>query len=81
MIECVLGSIIQELINWEGTDKPLGFAGIVTAVAAWTIWGSDLFPAEKDPVGGAIIRSFNFILQLILSRSINVGGLRIETLA
>ncbi|KAI9875911.1 MAG: hypothetical protein M1830_007782 [Pleopsidium flavum] len=30
----------------------LGFAGIVTAVAAWTIWGSDMFPAEKDPIGG-----------------------------
>jgi hypothetical protein len=23
----------------------------VTAVAAWSIWGSDLFPAEPDPTG------------------------------
>ncbi|MCJ1366326.1 hypothetical protein MMC16_005454 [Acarospora aff. strigata] len=30
----------------------LAFTGIVTAVAAWSIWGSDIFPAEKDPTGG-----------------------------
>ena len=29
-----------------------GFAGIVTAVAAWSIWGGDLFPADKEPTGG-----------------------------
>ncbi|KAF7718049.1 Stress-responsive nuclear envelope protein [Penicillium ucsense] len=29
----------------------LGFAGMVTAVAAWSIWGSDVFPAEADPTG------------------------------
>ncbi|KAJ5201834.1 uncharacterized protein N7498_006497 [Penicillium cinerascens] len=29
----------------------LGFAGMVTAVAAWSIWGSDVFPAESDPTG------------------------------
>ncbi|CAL8576882.1 hypothetical protein XPA_002747 [Xanthoria parietina] len=28
-----------------------GFAGIVTAVAAWSIWGGDMFPADKDPTG------------------------------
>lgn len=31
--------------------KTKGFAGIVTAVAAWSIWGGDMFPAE-DPKGG-----------------------------
>ncbi|KAB8203224.1 hypothetical protein BDV34DRAFT_227644 [Aspergillus parasiticus] len=30
----------------------LGFAGMVTAAAAWVIWGSDIFPAESDPTGG-----------------------------
>ena len=31
----------------------LAFAAIVTAVAAWSIWGpSDIFPAEPDPTGG-----------------------------
>jgi len=29
----------------------LGFAGIITAAAAWGIWGSDLFPTENDPIG------------------------------
>ncbi|KAL5359206.1 hypothetical protein BJX96DRAFT_55226 [Aspergillus floccosus] len=29
----------------------LGFAGMVTAAAAWAIWGSDIFPAEADPTG------------------------------
>lgn len=24
---------------------------MVTAVAAWSIWGSDMFPAETDPKG------------------------------
>ena len=28
------------------------FAGIVTAVSAWSIWGGEMFPAEKDPTGG-----------------------------
>ncbi|KAF2452522.1 hypothetical protein BDY21DRAFT_359127 [Lineolata rhizophorae] len=28
------------------------FAGIVTAVAAWSIWGQgDMFPREPDPTG------------------------------
>ncbi|KAI4602135.1 hypothetical protein KJ359_011001 [Pestalotiopsis sp. 9143b] len=29
----------------------LGFAGIVTAAAAWAIWGTDMFPAATDPTG------------------------------
>ncbi|KAK4541608.1 hypothetical protein LTR36_007905 [Oleoguttula mirabilis] len=29
----------------------LGFAGIVTAVAAWSIWGGDMFPQQEDPKG------------------------------
>lgn len=29
----------------------LGFAGMVTAVAAWSIWGTDVFPAQDDPKG------------------------------
>ncbi|PBP15592.1 hypothetical protein BUE80_DR013671 [Diplocarpon rosae] len=27
------------------------FTGIVTAVAAWSIWGQDMFPKESDPTG------------------------------
>ncbi|KAE8452421.1 hypothetical protein EG329_000323 [Mollisiaceae sp. DMI_Dod_QoI] len=29
----------------------LAFTGIVTAVAAWSIWGQDMFPKEGDPTG------------------------------
>ncbi|QQK39858.1 hypothetical protein Pdw03_2712 [Penicillium digitatum] len=29
----------------------LGFAGMVTAVAAYTILGSDVLPAQADPTG------------------------------
>ncbi|CAL5873753.1 uncharacterized protein PFLUO_LOCUS8035 [Penicillium psychrofluorescens] len=29
----------------------LGFAGMVTAVAAYSIWGGDMFPNEPDPTG------------------------------
>ena len=29
----------------------VGFAGMVTAVAAWSIWGTDVFPTEADPTG------------------------------
>ena len=32
-----------------------GFAGIVTAVAAWSIWGSEMFPAEQEPTGGSTL--------------------------
>ncbi|KAM0701091.1 hypothetical protein Q7P35_011452 [Cladosporium inversicolor] len=28
-----------------------GFAGIVTAAAAWSIWGQDMFPQLQDPKG------------------------------
>ncbi|PQE12270.1 STE24 endopeptidase protein [Rutstroemia sp. NJR-2017a BVV2] len=29
----------------------LAFTGIVTAAAAWSIWGGDMFPKEADPTG------------------------------
>lgn len=29
----------------------LGFAGVITAVAAWSIWGGDMFPKLEDPKG------------------------------
>lgn len=29
----------------------VAFAGLVTAVAAWSIWNGEIFPAEKDPSG------------------------------
>jgi hypothetical protein len=29
-----------------------GFAGLVGLASLWNFWGGDMFPAEKDPVGG-----------------------------
>ncbi|KAI9742245.1 MAG: hypothetical protein M1818_004145 [Claussenomyces sp. TS43310] len=29
----------------------LAFSGLVTAAAVWSIWGSDMFPVQPDPVG------------------------------
>ncbi|PLB38745.1 Ish1 domain-containing protein [Aspergillus candidus] len=29
----------------------VGFAGMVTAAAAWAIWGNDMFPEQADPTG------------------------------
>ncbi len=26
----------------------------MTAVAAWSIWGQDMFPKEGDPIGGEL---------------------------
>lgn len=56
------GCFFTECIPWYSCFKSvsippspkttLGFAGIVTAVAAWSIWGGDMFPGEKDPTGG-----------------------------
>jgi len=38
-------------MNSSSANLLLGFAGIITAVAAWGIWGGDMFPAESDPSG------------------------------
>ncbi|KAJ5778225.1 hypothetical protein N7520_001471 [Penicillium odoratum] len=32
-------------------SKVRRFAGMVTAVAAYSIWGTDVFPSEADPKG------------------------------
>ncbi|KFX87463.1 hypothetical protein O988_03766 [Pseudogymnoascus sp. VKM F-3808] len=40
---------IDKALNSRNTFA--AFAGIVTAAAAWSIWGSDLFPAQPDPTG------------------------------
>ncbi|KAI6784892.1 uncharacterized protein J7T54_007986 [Emericellopsis cladophorae] len=35
----------------KSKNMVLAFGGAVTAAALWTIWGSDMFPAEQDPTG------------------------------
>ena len=32
------------------------FAAVVAGVAAWSIWGQDIFPSQ-DPTGGALLHS------------------------
>ncbi len=49
----VLGTPIQFSLSIPYSYYSLGFAGLVTAVAAWSIWGGDMFPAGNDPVGGS----------------------------
>ncbi|EPE32309.1 hypothetical protein GLAREA_07442 [Glarea lozoyensis ATCC 20868] len=40
---------IDRALNSKNTV--LAFAGVVTAAAAWSIWGQDMFPKEADPTG------------------------------
>ncbi|ELR01963.1 hypothetical protein VC83_02936 [Pseudogymnoascus destructans] len=40
---------IDKALNSRNTFA--AFAGIVTAAAVWSIWGSDMFPAQPDPTG------------------------------
>lgn len=56
------------------------FAGIVTAVSAWSIWGGEIFPGEKDPIGGKDARWMVHESTCIdsIARSINVGRLRAQ---
>ncbi|SPN98979.1 uncharacterized protein DNG_02018 [Cephalotrichum gorgonifer] len=55
----------------------LAFGGVVTAAAAWTILGSDMFPARPDPSGDPdswtaeemrrwldAVRSFSHVLRI-----------------
>ncbi|KAJ5090724.1 hypothetical protein N7532_009408 [Penicillium argentinense] len=44
------------------THPTPGFAGMVTAVAAWSIWGTDVFPAEEDPTGSKLLSEFKYSL-------------------
>jgi len=44
MITLSLSKRVTELAN-------PGFTGIVTASALWSMWGGDMFPADKDPTG------------------------------
>ena len=32
----------------------VAFTGLVTAVAVWSIWGTDMFPTQPDPTGGML---------------------------
>ncbi|KAJ5156732.1 hypothetical protein N7492_009535 [Penicillium capsulatum] len=52
----------------------LGFAGMITAVAAWSIWGGDVFPAQQDPTGNETVASSSMSLILPI-KSLRSAGL------
>lgn len=66
----------------EQQNLTLGFGAIVTAVAAWTIWGSgSMFPQEPDPKGDPDIwtqeecrRWLNNVRNGISARSIGLSA-------
>ncbi|KZZ96600.1 hypothetical protein AAL_03829 [Moelleriella libera RCEF 2490] len=35
----------------KSKNMVLAFGGVVVAAAAWTIWGTELFPRQPDPTG------------------------------
>lgn len=43
---------------------------MVTAVAAWSIWGSDMFPAEADPKGS---KQFIYDIRPVLEYGLNLN--------
>jgi len=59
-----------------------GFAGLVTAVAAWSIWGDDLFPQAHDPKGDPEKWTDAELRQWLHARHLEPGtGTREELLA
>lgn len=48
-------SWVNALVNTRMNLKLAGFAGLVTAATAWTLWGGEMFPAEPDPTGGSTV--------------------------
>lgn len=46
----VLGMI--SVVHSNASLTSIGFAGLIGAVAVWSIWGGDMFPKEPDPTGG-----------------------------
>ena len=47
-----LGTCLKRESHSFRVDTIVAFAGIVTAVSAWSIWGGEMFPGEKEPIGG-----------------------------
>jgi hypothetical protein len=43
--------ISPDRANTSSKNLFFGFAGVITAAAAWSIWGQDMFPQLQDPKG------------------------------
>ncbi|KAK3070682.1 hypothetical protein LTR53_010025 [Teratosphaeriaceae sp. CCFEE 6253] len=52
----------------------LGFAGIVTAVSVWSIWGGDMFPQAVDPKGEPETWSEDDMRRWLNSRNLMAGS-------
>jgi hypothetical protein len=50
----------------------LAFAAIVTGVAAWSIWGQDMFPSS-DPTGGMLLLFLSIAVYLLCLRGSRCG--------
>ncbi|EFR01643.1 hypothetical protein MGYG_04645 [Nannizzia gypsea CBS 118893] len=44
------------------------FVGLVTAAAVWSIWGSEMFPAEADPTGDPEYWTFDELRRWLRAR-------------
>ncbi|EGD96668.1 hypothetical protein TMEN_6129 [Trichophyton mentagrophytes] len=48
----------------------VGFVGLVTAAAVWSIWGSEMFPAEADPTGDPEYWTFDELRRWLRARGL-----------
>ncbi|KAK3642803.1 hypothetical protein LTR56_010629 [Elasticomyces elasticus] len=52
----------------------LGFAGLITAVSVWSIWGGDMFPQAADPKGEPETWSEEDMKRWLNSRNLMAGS-------
>ncbi|KAK4952186.1 hypothetical protein LTR10_010108 [Elasticomyces elasticus] len=52
----------------------LGFAGLITAVSVWSIWGGDIFPQAADPKGEPETWSEEDMKRWLNSRNLMAGS-------
>ncbi|KAK5675798.1 hypothetical protein LTR97_012591 [Elasticomyces elasticus] len=52
----------------------LGFAGLITAVSVWSIWGGDMFPQAADPKGEPETWSEDEMKRWLNSRNLMAGS-------
>ncbi|PKS05315.1 hypothetical protein jhhlp_008688 [Lomentospora prolificans] len=50
-LDNAMKSKVRASLFLPGNPGSEPFGGVITAVAAWSIWGGDMFPAQADPTG------------------------------
>ncbi|RFU34614.1 hypothetical protein B7463_g1697, partial [Scytalidium lignicola] len=64
---------LDKALNSKNTF--LAFAGIVTAAAAWSIWGQgEIFPRENDPSGDPEIWTRDEMRRWLAARNLHPGS-------